>query len=146
MDERTSEGLYSAMATLFPSFRLVLAATALLMAAACSSKNPDALTGMNLDENAAMMDANASVEANLGGANVSSNAPQTSSPSGNQANGSTEASANEPMPKAAATRKPSRSNEVNAARNSHESTTELNDIANNQITTEPDVPNFTTNE
>jgi hypothetical protein len=33
---------------------------ALVLVAACSSRNPDALTGMNLDENLAVMDANAS--------------------------------------------------------------------------------------
>ena len=34
-----------------------VAALALLSTAGCSSRNPDALTGMNVDENAAMMNA-----------------------------------------------------------------------------------------
>lgn len=39
-------------------FYVAVAATiALLSAAGCSSRNPDALTGMNVDENAAMMNA-----------------------------------------------------------------------------------------
>lgn len=39
-------------------FCVAVAATiALLSAAGCSSRNPDALTGMNVDENAAMMNA-----------------------------------------------------------------------------------------
>jgi len=37
---------------------------AALLVSGCSSRNPDSLVGMNLDENLAMMDANASSEAN----------------------------------------------------------------------------------
>ncbi len=43
----------------------VFAATALLFLAACTSKNADALPGMNVDENLAIMDANAAENANL---------------------------------------------------------------------------------
>ena len=43
----------------------VLGLFAVLLIGACSSKNPDALTGMNVDENLAMMDANASSDGNV---------------------------------------------------------------------------------
>ena len=72
------------MASEFPLFRVrsdvhaprrfwrfpTAATLALLAAAGCSSKNPDTLVGMNLDENAAMMDANTSVDANNANADV----------------------------------------------------------------------------
>ena len=51
------------MTTLSQSLRIA-AAAALFSLAACSSKNPDSLVGMNLDENAAMMDSNEAVDAN----------------------------------------------------------------------------------
>ena len=41
----------------------LLTTLGLLLASACSSKNPDALTGLNVDENLAMMDANSSSNA-----------------------------------------------------------------------------------
>ena len=43
---------------------------AVLLVSGCSSKNPDSLIGMNVDENAAMMEANASSE---GGATAAAN-------------------------------------------------------------------------
>ena len=112
-----------------------LAAFALIVLAACSSKNPDALTGMNLDENAAMMDANASVDANL----ASANAGESTSTSDVQANHASNASANAAAPKPAHA-------ELSAAHNSPSSSTELNDIEDNQVSTEPDIPNASSND
>lgn len=58
----------------------ILMASALLVSA-CSSKNPDTLVGMNVDENLAMMDANAVDEANSVDANVSrAHAASTAAP------------------------------------------------------------------
>lgn len=112
--------------------------------AACSSKNPDTLIGKNVEENSPVMDANASVDANLAGSNMTSSPSQASPASGNQIDQSSEEAASEPAPKPAATPKPSRSNEVNAARNSANST-QLDD-SDNQLPDEPDVPNVTTND
>ncbi|HEY8434136.1 MAG TPA: hypothetical protein VIK68_05920 [Sphingomicrobium sp.] len=121
----------------FQSFRRAhtIVSLALLAVAGCSSKNPDALTGMNLDENAAMMDANASVDANL----ASANASESSSTSDVQANHASNASANAAAPKPAHA-------EVSAAHNSPSSSTELNDIEDNQVSTEPDIPNASSND
>ncbi len=41
-----------------------LGISALLLAAGCSSKNPDALIGMNVDENLAMMNADENMDTN----------------------------------------------------------------------------------
>jgi hypothetical protein len=50
---------------------ILVPALAVLLLGACSSKNPDSLIGMNVDENLAMMDANASADANASTAAVS---------------------------------------------------------------------------
>jgi hypothetical protein len=50
--------------------RPTAAALAALLLSACSSKNPDSLIGMNVDENLAMMDANEMSPANLVAANT----------------------------------------------------------------------------
>jgi len=121
-----------------------VALCALVALAACSSKNPDTLIGKNVEENSPVMDANASVDANFAGSNMTSSPSQASPASGNQIDQSSEASASEPAPKPAATPKPSGSNEVNAARNSANST-QLDD-SDNQLPDEPDVPNVTTND
>lgn len=60
------------------------ASLALLSAAACSSRNPDALTGMNVDENLAMMNADENVATDDTAANTSTN-DQAAAPSSNQA-------------------------------------------------------------
>ena len=122
----------------FKSFLLAAAAVAAL--GACSSKNPDTLVGMNLDENGAMMDANAAVDANLA---------STNSATSDGGNASTEPRANETSEVsanaiAAKGPKPSRS-AVNAASNSAVNSTQLND-SDNQLPDEPDVPNVTTND
>ena len=124
----------------FQSFRRAhtIVSLALLAVAGCSSKNPDALTGMNLDENAAMMDANASVDANL----ASANASESSSTSDVQANHASNASANAAAPKLAHAGRA----EVSAAHNSASSSTELNDIEDNQVSTEPEIPNASSND
>jgi hypothetical protein len=49
-----------------PTRSTLAALFATLLLGACSSRNPDSLIGMNVDENAAMMDANASSDANPG--------------------------------------------------------------------------------
>ena len=54
-----------------------LAALAVLLVSGCSSKNPDALTGMNVDENLAIMNAEESSAVNSGATHVSDT---TSSP------------------------------------------------------------------
>lgn len=46
----------------------IAAAAAVLLLGGCSSKNPDALTGMNLDENLAMMNADNMTDGNASGA------------------------------------------------------------------------------
>ena len=139
------------------SFKPILLTTAAVcLLAACSSKNPDTLIGTNLDENAAMMDANAAVAANLAATNgASSNAPPSNAAGANPpaTNASSEAKTNEPaqvsanvsVAKPSQFASPQRSAEVNAARNSPSTSTRLNDI-DNQVTTEPDVPNVTTND
>ena len=58
-----------------------LATLALLLAAGCSSKNPDALTGMNVDENLAMMNADENMDANA----AEPAAPRSQAPMSNQA-------------------------------------------------------------
>jgi len=124
----------------FKSF--LLAAAAVFALGACSSKNPDALTGMNLDENAAMMDANASVDANLASTNATStNEAQASSASDAQSNHASEASANSAAPKPAQSSHPT---EINAVRNGPASSPDLNDV-DNQVT-EPDIPNASSND
>ena len=62
----------------------VLAALAILLVSGCSSKNPDALTGMNVDENLATMNANATSQINTEATNVS----KTNGASPQDANGS----------------------------------------------------------
>jgi hypothetical protein len=47
---------------------IALAAFAVVLVSACNSKNPDSLIGMNIDENAVMMDANATADGNATGA------------------------------------------------------------------------------
>jgi len=57
----------------------VVGTLAALLAGACSSKNPDSLIGTNVDENLAVMDANASLNVVAATTNASgSNAPSTS--------------------------------------------------------------------
>jgi hypothetical protein len=142
---RSSSEAFFPMATGFQIFRArAILPFALLALAACSSKNPDTLIGKNVEENSPVMDANASVDANLAASNMTSNPSQANPASGNQINQSSEVSANEPAPKPAATPKPSRSNDVNAARNSANST-QSNDI-DNQVPEEPDVPNVSEND
>jgi len=51
------------------SVTCVVAAVAALLSA-CSSKNPDSLIGTNVDENLAMMDANANSDTNVASMNV----------------------------------------------------------------------------
>jgi hypothetical protein len=135
--KRTSEGLYSAMATQSPSFRLVVAASALLTAAACSSKNPDTLVGKNLDENAAMMDANASVAANLAGADASqANAKYelgTTDRSG--------ANATSPAKPAMPAKPPRHSGQASAIDNNVETSSPPNDVDRNQVGNDVDMPN-----
>jgi hypothetical protein len=48
-----------------------LAVLAVLLVSGCSSKNPDALTGLNVDENLAIMDANGSSNVNAEATSVS---------------------------------------------------------------------------
>jgi hypothetical protein len=56
----------------------VFATLTLLLAAACSSKNPDSLIGMNLDENYAVLDANATLDAVPDASDAVGNAVATS--------------------------------------------------------------------
>jgi hypothetical protein len=130
----------------FPSFRFAAAVSmALLTLPACSSGNPDALTGMNVDENAAMMDANAAVEANLADANAE---PADAASS----NGTSEAktgSATDAADNNTAAKPPERARtgrEVNAASSNSRSSAELNDMQDNQVEAEPDIPNAVSNE
>ena len=51
---------------------------AALLLSGCSSNNPDSLVGMNVDENAAMMDANASSEADAAAATPQNDSNDTS--------------------------------------------------------------------
>jgi hypothetical protein len=60
-----------------------VASLCLLLAAGCSSRNPDALTGMNVDENAAMMNAD---ELNTTEAPANE---QAAAPSSNETSGET---------------------------------------------------------
>jgi hypothetical protein len=62
-----------------------------LIVSACSSKNPDTLVGMNVDENLAMMDANAVDEANGVDASVSPADTASASAPINQSNSSRDA-------------------------------------------------------
>jgi hypothetical protein len=89
------------------------ASLALLAATGCSSKNPDTLVGMNLDENAAMMDANASVDANNASADVAEANESAHSATASRTDASDgEAAPRQPTPpKAEATR---HSDQVNA--------------------------------
>ena len=134
------------MATGFVSFRrpTALVPFALLILAACSSKNTDSLIGMNLDENAAMTDANASIDANLAGSSSIAS-------SGAAGNASSEPQANEGSAVSASVAKrsepptPSHSTEVTAVRNSTANSTQVNDV-DNQAPDEPDVPNISSND
>lgn len=149
---RTRRRRCSAMATEFHSSRRgrgvvasAVTASALLVLAACSSRNPDALTGLNVDENAAMMDANAAVEANLADANgAPSNAAAANGTSEAQSANSAESAAKATAPKAAEKSRPSR--EVNAPQDNSASSAELNDVQDNQVSTESDIPNITSND
>ncbi|MGE5562815.1 MAG: hypothetical protein ACM3ZV_05825 [Bacillota bacterium] len=133
------------MATEFESFRFAAAATlALLSLTACSSKNPDTLIGMNLDENAAMMDANASVEANLGGADPSANDSAADRSSANAASTSTDASAPQPPTPPKPPRAP-RSDQVNAGDSSTNTVTPLNQVEDDQADDQSEVPNASSN-
>jgi len=86
--------------------RLIAAPLAGLLAAllvsGCSSKNPDSLIGMNLDENAAMMDANEVSDANAA-ATTDSNGNATSSHASSAAQSNAGAAANAPAEEPSAT-------------------------------------------
>lgn len=79
-------------------FRLekAVAVFALVLVSACSSKNPDSLIGMNLDENAAMMDANAASEATIASDSNEGAAANSASASQAAANAPATQSANHP--------------------------------------------------
>jgi hypothetical protein len=66
------------------------AASALLLLGACSSRNPDALTGMNVDENLAMMNADENADANASNVGTSE-ASEASAPRSNDASEATAA-------------------------------------------------------
>jgi hypothetical protein len=125
------------------NFRTFVLATAAFSAlAACGSNNSDTLIGMNLDENAAMMDANSAVDANLASNSATSaNEAQASSASDAQSNHASDASTNAAAPKPAQS---SHSTEVNAVRNAPASSPNLDDV-DNQVT-QPDVPNASSND
>ena len=128
------------MATEFPHFRVACAALlGLVSLTACNSKNPDTLVGMNLDENAAMMDANAAVEANLAVANGSANADASEQSAATAADSSRDTTA----PKPPVASKPPRSDQVNAADIDAGNRTELNQIDDDRADDQPDVPNTT---
>jgi hypothetical protein len=64
-------------------FRSVIATFALLLLSGCSTKNPDALTGANVDENLAMMNADSNSEANASISQSSQTRQGTPSQAGN---------------------------------------------------------------
>ena len=133
------KGAYSAMTTLSQSLRIA-AAAALLSLAASSSKNPDSLVGMNLDENAAMMDSNEAVDANA----VTATVAETNAGSQPDTISHPDASANEAAPKQPARTKVAASessDQVNATDADAHDRTELNQIDDNQVEQEPDEPN-----
>jgi len=104
------------MATHFPSFRLAFAASALLIVTACgSSKNPDTLVGKNLDENAAMMDANASVDANIASANATQAESPTATATANHSEASNATAPANPAPRTAAAPKSPHSEHIDAS-------------------------------
>jgi hypothetical protein len=85
-----------------PIAAALVGALAALVASGCSSKNPDALTGMNVDENLAIMNATANFEGNsvartISGADAKHEADKPSDRSGNataiKANARSEATA-----------------------------------------------------
>ena len=133
------------MATEFPHFRVATAVSfALLALTACSSKNPDTLVGMNLDENAAMMDANATVDANLAGTNGSANAAASEQSATTAADTSRDTAAPKlpAAPKPPVAPKPPRSDQVNAADIDVANRTGLDRTDDNQTESEPDLPNM----
>lgn len=121
-----------------------VAGCALLLLGACSSRNPDTLIGMNVDENAAMMDANAAVEANLTDANGAPAKPAaTNDRSEVQPANGTEKADSATAPKTAEKSRAAR--EVNAVDKSSATAPTLNDVEENQLSTEPDIPNAVSN-
>ena len=116
----------------------------MLLLGACSSRNPDTLIGMNVDENAAMMDANAAVEANLTDANGAPAKPAaTNDRSEVQPANGTEKADSATAPKTAEKSRAAR--EVNAVDKSSATAPTLNDVEENQLSTEPDIPNAVSN-
>jgi hypothetical protein len=71
----------------------VAVAVAVLLVSACSSKNPDSLIGMNLDENAAMMDANDMSDVNAAENESAATSPNGSGQSTGQLTGNANAAA-----------------------------------------------------
>jgi hypothetical protein len=102
-------------------FPLVIGLLAALLLGACSSKNPDSLIGMNLDENLAIMNADENAGAEVTAPNVSAN--ETSS----AARSSTATTAN--------------ANEVNAARTAEENPPDESETGANQAGNEGEQPN-----
>lgn len=64
-------------------FRSVIAVFGLMLFTGCSTKNPDALTGANVDENLAMMNADSNMDAKASNSESSTTGEATASQSGN---------------------------------------------------------------
>jgi len=106
----------------------IAAAAAMLLGGGCSSKNPDALTGMNLDENLAMMNADNMTDGNASEA--------AATPANSTSNRSSPIS-----PRVAVAEGAKGSPEGNTAANRAENLPDLDETGANQIGNDEDTPN-----
>lgn len=110
----------------------IAAAAAVLLVSGCSSKNPDALTGMNLDENLAMMNAGDVNAADQNAAGVGATA----------ANSAGNRSGSSPIsPRVAVAEGAKGSPEVSAAGNRVDNSPEADEAGANQTGNDEDTPN-----
>jgi hypothetical protein len=115
----------------------VLGASALFFVSACSSKNPDALPGMNVDENLAMMDANAAANTNVT-ANTSS---EPNSPSAGGVSNRQERSGDERSPTKAPPNQLSRVSEINSVETGSDGPPDRDETDGNQVGNDEGDPN-----
>jgi len=115
----------------------VLGASALFFVGACSSKNPDVLSGINVDENLAMMDANAAENTGVTTNNSSeSNSPSAGDVSNRQDRSGDERSATKPplVPR-------SRLGEINSVETGSDAPPNRDETDGNQVGNDEGIPN-----
>jgi len=118
---------------------VVIGASVVLLLAGCSSKNPDALMGLNVDENLAMMNANSSSGANSMVANASTAATTSAQGAGNQSDRSADTAPKARSRGRSDDQQPSA--QINAIGPDADNPADISDNTQNQVGNEDQPPN-----